>query len=75
MGQDVLIRLGAWGEGKGILDKRGGEEEGRRGHGRAGKLSWEKNRGEQDERYHNRGSHYKFEERSGTSEMSRDLQG
>ena len=54
---------------------RGGEEEGRGGNGVAEMLSWGKNRGEQDERYYIRGSHYRSEERFGTREISRDLQG
>lgn len=45
------------------------------GHGGAGRLIWGKSRGELDERYHNSSSHCRFEERSGTSESSRDLPG
>ena len=52
---------------------RGGEEERRGGNGGVEMLSWGKNRGEQDERYHIRGSHYRSKERSGTRETSRDL--
>ena len=54
---------------------RMGKEKRRGGNGGAGKLSWGKNRVEQDERYQNRGSHYRFEERSGTRVISRDVQG
>ena len=54
---------------------RGGEEEGRGRNGVAEMLSWGKNRGKQDEKYHIRGSHYWSEERSGTKKISRDLQG
>ena len=54
---------------------RGREEERRGGNGGAEILSWGKNRGEQDERYHIRGSYYRSEERSATREISRDLQG
>ena len=43
--------------------------------GGAGRLIQGKNTGEQDERYHNRGSQYRFEKRSDTRENSRDLQG
>lgn len=43
------------------------------GNGGAKRLSWQKNRGEQDEAHHNRGSHCRFEERTGTREISRDL--
>ena len=52
---------------------RGGEEEGRGGNGGAEMLSWGKNRQEQDERYHIKGSHYRFKEIAGTREISRDL--
>lgn len=58
-------KIGSMGrKGEGVGKKRGGEEEGRGGHGGAGRLSQGKNRGEQDEKYHNRGSNYRFEERS-----------
>ena len=32
-----------------------------------------KNRGEKEKRSHNTGSHYRFKEKSGTRELSRDL--
>ncbi|EGV97537.1 hypothetical protein I79_009774 [Cricetulus griseus] len=51
-----------------------GEEKGRGGNGGSEILSWGKNRGEQDERYHIRGSHYRSEKKSGSREVSKDLQ-
>lgn len=63
------------GRGEGVKRKRKGAEEGRGGYEGAGSLSRGKNRGEQEKRYHTRGSHYRFKEKSGTKEMSRDLQG
>ena len=62
-------------EGRGEGAARMRDEERRGGNGGAEMLSWGKNRGEQDERYHIRGSHYRSEKRSNTREISIDLQG
>ena len=40
-----------------------------------GRLSWGRIKGEKEKRYHNRWSHYRFEEKTGSREISRDQKG
>ena len=73
-GQDPLTNCEHGKRGEGARRMRREEEEGCRGHEGAERLSQGKNRRKQEWRYHNRGRHFRFTEKSGTREMSGDLQ-